>query len=76
MKQIKIYFGKQQTSVLGNYADIIELTVDDKEAERVCELITGETCDWIRVYTSIGVKFINTNRILWFEVNPVLKGDE
>lgn len=71
MKQIKIYFGKQQESVLGSYADVINIMVDDDEADRVVESITSERHDWIRINVPSGFRYINVNNILWFNVENV-----
>lgn len=68
MKQINIYFGKQEETVLGNYADVVKIIIDDKEVDQVIDSITTKRTDWIKINIFNGHKFVNTNNILWFDV--------
>lgn len=71
MKQISIYFGKQQESVLGSYADVVEIFVEDDEIGHVLDSLAGERNDWISIKIPNGVKYINVTNILWFDVIDV-----
>ena len=69
MKEIRIYFGKEQTAVFGgSYADIITLHVEDSEVERLIDSITTRRSDWISIRIPNGTKYINTVNILWFDI--------
>lgn len=73
MKQIKIYFGKQQESILGSYADVITLsTIEDEEAMKLIECtLTKKDVEWFGIKTDKGVKYIHLTNVLWFDVNDV-----
>lgn len=68
MKQINIYFGKQQESVLGSYADVVKIIVEDDEIRHVLDSLTGGRNDWVSVKIPNGVKCINVKNILWFDI--------
>lgn len=78
MKQLKIYFGKQQESILGSYADVIILDyVDDEEANNLVQTLTQTDRKWFGVKTLNGIKYINLLNVLWFDViNVEEKGDK
>ena len=77
MKQIKIYFGKQQESVLGNYADVIALqSVEDDVADGLMKSLTSKDIEWYGIKTPRGTKIIHLTNVLWFDVNDVEEGDE
>lgn len=78
MKQISIYFGKQQDGVLGSYADIVKLEpVDDRTAKGLLDAFCDGNRKWFGIPTPKGVKYINLDNVLWFDINDVdEKGDE
>ena len=72
MKKINIYFGKQQDTFLGSYADTVTLEMDDKDTDRLVKHITeykqnGQ--EWFGMKTLKGIKYIHISKILWFEVD-------
>lgn len=72
MKQISIYFGKQQDGVLGSYADIVKLApVSEENAENVIKDLMDKEANWTIVNLSNGNKYINLKNILWFDVIDV-----
>lgn len=78
MKQINIYFGKQQDSVLGSYADIVKLEpVDDEFANELVKQLACKSADWFTINTPKGIKIIRLSNVLWIDVNDVdePKGD-
>lgn len=69
MKQISIYFGKQQDSVLGSYADIVKLApIDDKDADEFVGVLTQKNIDWATIRLQTGIKVIRLQNILWIDV--------
>lgn len=77
MKIIKIYFGKQQDSVLGNYADIITLQpVEDDVANGLIESLTSKDIEWYGIKTLKGMKIIRLPNVLWIDVDDVEEGDK
>ncbi len=65
MKELVIYFGKQQDGFVGfNTADTIRCDIED-EALTVHGL-THEK--WVSVKLKNGTKYINTDNILWFDI--------
>ena len=77
MKQISIYFGKQQDGFLGSTADIIALqSVEDEEANKLVKALTDKEVDWFGIKTSRGTKIIHLPNILWLDVNDVEEGNK
>ena len=75
MKQVKIYFGKQQDSVLGSYADVIVLNaVEDEEADRLIESLTSKDIEWFGIRTLRGVKMLHLPNVLWLDIDDVQEG--
>lgn len=69
MKQIKIYFGKQQDTFLGSYADTILLEIEsDKEVERLIKTITENKQEYFAMKIPTGFRYIHIPKILWFDV--------
>lgn len=72
MKQISIYFGAQQPSILGSFADVIKLQpVSDEEAENVIKDLSDKTANWTIINLQNGKKYVNLKNILWFDVVEV-----
>lgn len=73
MKQLIIYFGKQKDSVLdlGTSADIIKCQVDDN-----FDIINILSPQWASININNGVKYINTNNILWIDLVEVKDNEE
>ena len=73
MKQLIIYFGKQKDSVLdlGTSADIIKCQVDDN-----FDIINILSHQWASININNGVKYINTNNILWIDLVEVKDNEE
>lgn len=68
MNQLIIYFGKQNESVLGfgTTADTIKCQVKDD-----FDIINFLSNQWTSIDTNNGVKYINTNNILWMDLVEV-----
>lgn len=66
MKELIIYFGKQNDSPLGwgATADTIKCNIQN-ELETIHELTQKK---WAKVGLCNGSKFINTDNILWFDI--------
>lgn len=73
MKQLIIYFGKQNESVLGfgTTADTIKGQVDDN-----FDIINMLSHQWASININNGVKYINTNNILWIDLVEVKDNEE
>lgn len=73
MKQLKIYFGKQNESVLGfgTTDDTIKCQVDDN-----FDIINILSHQWASININNGVKYINTNNILWIDLVEVKDNEE
>lgn len=77
MKDITIYFGKQDYSVFGNQADIIHLTVEDDDALNfINQVNNNNNKKFISISFDDKQKFINTSNILWFDVKNAIKKGE
>lgn len=69
MKNVSMYFGKQQDSVLGSYADIIKLNpVTDEEADALLDAITQKDKEWVMINIPNGKKLIRLPNILWIDI--------
>lgn len=76
MKDIAIYFGKQDYSVFGNQADIIHLTVEDDDALNFINQVNNNNKKFISINFDDKQKFINTSNILWFDVKNAIKKEK
>ena len=75
MKQIKIYFGKQQDGILGSFADVITLeSVSEDDAKWMVNALLDNERKWYGIRTPKGTKYINLTNVLWFDVNDVEEG--
>lgn len=64
MKTVKLYFGaKQESTFFSNMADTITLAVPDQFS--VTDFLAKT---WSPVAIDGGTKYINTSKILWFEI--------
>ena len=72
MKQISIYFGKQQESVLGSYADVVKLApISNEDADAVVNALMDKNIDWVTIKSEKGIKVVRIENILWFDVVEV-----
>ena len=72
MKQISIYFGKQNDGVLGSFADVVKLApVSDESASEFINGLRGEGVEWATIRLEKGVKYIRVENILWIDVIDV-----
>ena len=72
MKQISIYFGKQQDSVLGSYADVVKLApVSNEDVDVFVNALMDQNIDWVNIKLEQGIKVIRIENILWFDVVEV-----
>lgn len=72
MKKINIYFGKQQDTFLGSYADTVSLMIEkDKEVDRLIDIITTNKQEYFGFKTPTGFRYIHVPKILWFDVDEI-----
>lgn len=66
MKELIIYFGKKNDSVLGwgGTADTIKCNIND-ELEAIHNLTKTK---WCKISLENGFKYVNTDNILWFDI--------
>lgn len=72
MKQISIYFGKQQESILGRYEDVVRLApISNEDADAFVNALMDKNIDWATIKLEKGIKVIRIENILWFDVVEV-----